>query len=402
MALISAAATQSGARATPTTALRQRGHLDHLDGLRALAALFVVMHHAWLEVWPVEYRRFPTGVLLSLTAWMMYGHFAVTVFIVISGFCLALPVVRSGGTMPGGVRQFLKRRAWRILPPYYAAIAFSLLLIWLLIGHLSGTHWDVSLRFGMRDVLRTLFLLQDVYATTAIDHVLWSISVEWQLYFLCPVLVLAWQRIGVARATMGAMLVSALGYTSLLFIHEPIAVLLEYLGLFALGACTAAVTFSPQTKATLSRVSFTLPAVAVMLFALVCYYSYLWGHGSILSTWQLGYLDLLIGLFAACVLIASSRSNRNVLRSVLGWRPLVAIGTFSYSIYLIHAPLLQIVWQYLVHPFRLDDARTFALLVVMSIPLIVGCSWLFYLVFERPFIKIGHATRTTDLAATHP
>ena len=47
--------------------------------MRALAALYVVVHHAWLEIWPVDYNRYPTGVLAVLTNWMGYGHFAVSV-----------------------------------------------------------------------------------------------------------------------------------------------------------------------------------------------------------------------------------------------------------------------------------------------------------------------------------
>ncbi|HEX8033216.1 MAG TPA: hypothetical protein VF510_05180, partial [Ktedonobacterales bacterium] len=59
--------------------------LVFVDGLRALAALYVVVHHAWLEIWPVDYNRFPSGSLAVLTNWMGYGHFAVSVFIVLSG-----------------------------------------------------------------------------------------------------------------------------------------------------------------------------------------------------------------------------------------------------------------------------------------------------------------------------
>lgn len=86
--------------------------LDYLDGLRALAALYVVLHHAWLTIWSAEYYKQPVGVLAALTGWLAYGHFAVSAFIVISGFSLMLPVAR-GGVLKGGARRFFKKRARR-------------------------------------------------------------------------------------------------------------------------------------------------------------------------------------------------------------------------------------------------------------------------------------------------
>ena len=106
----------------------QRAHLDHLDGVRGLAALFVVLHHAWLltaDHFPIAAE---TGLLGLLTNWLLYGHLAVDVFIVLSGFCLILPVARSGGALAGGAAGFYRRRARRILPPYFAALTISVAL----------------------------------------------------------------------------------------------------------------------------------------------------------------------------------------------------------------------------------------------------------------------------------
>ena len=89
-----------------------RAHLGYVDGLRALAALYVLIGHMWLECFPIVYgpSRLPTGRFAALTGWMLYSHFAVSVFIVISGFCLALPVMRSGGRLRGGARRRNSRR----------------------------------------------------------------------------------------------------------------------------------------------------------------------------------------------------------------------------------------------------------------------------------------------------
>ncbi|MBD0258097.1 MAG: acyltransferase family protein [Cytophagales bacterium] len=83
-------------------------HLRYLDGLRAAAALFVVLHHAWLE---------------AGQAYQVLGHYAVGLFIVLSGFCLMLPVVRGDGTLPGGPIHFMRKPARPKQPPYKPAQA---------------------------------------------------------------------------------------------------------------------------------------------------------------------------------------------------------------------------------------------------------------------------------------
>jgi peptidoglycan/LPS O-acetylase OafA/YrhL len=67
--------------------------LDFLNGIRAIAALFVLISHFWYQIWPavtppLGYAHRPTGLTLILTSWLYYGHFAVVVFIVLSEFCL--------------------------------------------------------------------------------------------------------------------------------------------------------------------------------------------------------------------------------------------------------------------------------------------------------------------------
>ena len=110
--------------------------LGYVDGLRALAALYVVASHCMLEIW---FNRHP-GRLAGWLAWpLSFGHQAVSVFIVLSGFSLMLPVARKGNHLPRGVWGFYLARVRRILPPYYLATTFSLLLIWLFISQKTGT-----------------------------------------------------------------------------------------------------------------------------------------------------------------------------------------------------------------------------------------------------------------------
>src|SRR3954453_6181215 len=105
-----------------------RPRLAGPGGVRGLAALFVVVDHVFLRAfpgYPVDHAPFWAG-------WFIYGRFAVVVFIVLSGFSLALAPARHGWRLDS-VSRFAYRRARRILPAYWAALAFSLAVAWLVV-----------------------------------------------------------------------------------------------------------------------------------------------------------------------------------------------------------------------------------------------------------------------------
>ena len=101
--------------------------LDFLDGVRALAALYVVAHHIWLTTYP----KYPLNTGPWYLGWLAYGHLAVAVFIVVSGYSLAIGPARRGLAL-GSSARFFRRRAWRIIPPYWAALALSCVVLGLL------------------------------------------------------------------------------------------------------------------------------------------------------------------------------------------------------------------------------------------------------------------------------
>jgi peptidoglycan/LPS O-acetylase OafA/YrhL len=71
----------------------------------------------------------------------------------------------------------------------------------------------------------------------------------------------------------------------------------------------------------------------------------------------------------------------------LSFKPLVFVGTFSYSVYLIHAPLLQMVWQYVLWPVHLSPVAIFAALMGPGAIAILAASYAFFRVCEEPFMR---------------
>ena len=367
---------------TPPSTAADR-HLDHLDGLRALAALFVVLHHSWLTVWPTIYNREPHGLARPLTWVFLYGHFAVAVFIVLSGFCLMLPVVAHDGVLKGGALHFFKKRARRILPPYYLSIAFSTLVIVTLIKHRTGTHFDMCIPLTFHAYWTHLLLLQDVFGDPGINHALWSVAVEWHIYFLFPLLLIAWRKWGGPWATFLTM---AAGYIIYFAIRRTSygGITPHFLALFALGMLGAAIATSTADQWKRLRENVPWYPVAAVTFAMVigfCAY----------SPWEKAFrqfplLDLIGSVGVVGLLVATTTNPVDKLRNLLSTKPLVWCGRFAYSIYLIHAVIVQAVYQHLVMPFGLPDWQAFLALILTVTPATIAVSYLFFLGCERPFL----------------
>ncbi len=359
--------------------------LGYVDGLRALAALYVVVSHIMSTIWPFQP---PSGLVGLLTNPLGYAHYAVSVFIVLSGFSLMLPVARKDYQLPWGAWGFYWRRARRILPPYYFAMGLTLLLIWLFIGQKMGGRWYIALPVTGKSVIEHILLLQDLSRTQSltINFAFWSIAMECQIYLLFPALTLLWRRYPPLFSTLLVVICSLLllfgleltwvgrlpGYTGTEFAPQ-------YIGLFAMGMFAASVYTRPTPRWLRLRDWYLWEALALLCFGIVVLRS---------AAWPLYLLDLFVGVATIGLLLAAARPGRiNPIRAGLEWRPLVWIGGFSYSIYLIHAPLVQLLWQYGLHPLGLGDVATYLALLAAGLPLIVLASWGFFYVCERPFLN---------------
>jgi peptidoglycan/LPS O-acetylase OafA/YrhL len=227
-------------------------------------------------------------------------------------------------------------------------------------------------------------LLQDIYGTSKINYVFWSIAVEWQIYFFFPLLVWAWRRFGPGVVVPVALV---FGYALRLGFADSRLVRANphYIGMFVLGMFAAYVAQSPKDMFARARERFPWRATAtlglVVTAGLTLWLGWHWGENHFYI------LDLPVGIMATSALVASSRSADSTLSRAFSWKPLVFVGTFSYSIYLVHAPLLQILWQYVLHPVGADNATIFAFLMTLGFAMILGASYLFFRVFEEPFMR---------------
>ena len=337
-----------------------------LDGIRGLAALFVVLNHVYLRAWP----GFPVDRAPWWAGELVYGRFAVVVFIALSGFSLSLDPARSGWRFDS-LRAFARRRAWRILPPYWAALVFSLLMTWYVVAQPGWPRPDG------RSVVVYGLLVQDAVPAGDPNRAFWSIAIEAQLYVLLPVLLLVVRRVSaLAMAAVVAALVVGAG------LFTPPAALTadtpDLAVLFAIGVLAAGIATASDRVRSLPWAGFAL-AAAAPVGALIAV------RGATWTDEHLFWVDLAWGPAIGCLLAAVATARPRRLVSVLDARPLRGLGSFSYSLYLTHAPIVIAVSYGLVLGRIPSGTPTFLVLTAVLVPLTVGFARLFAAAFELPF-----------------
>ncbi|MDP9172446.1 MAG: acyltransferase [Planctomycetota bacterium] len=365
--------------ATPIPPARQ--HLNFLDGIRALCALWVVAAHGLVEVWPagdVPGVVMPHRIYLA-TRFLNFCRCGVDVFIVISGFCLMIPVVRNGGAFRGGIGNFIKKRAKRILPPYYAAMALSLVLIATLIGTPGHTHWDIALPVGWSTVLQHLLLVHDFGSAFKINHVFWSIAVEWQIYFVFPLIVLGFSNWGIPRTAIVTFILAYGVRAFFIYGILRLAVSADYVFLFFMGMVAAQFVFDDKPCPWLPWAANVLTVSCAVVVVILCAVTTEF-HSVII-------IDLFTGAAAAALIISLATRNTSRVCRFLELGPFVWVGTFSYSLYLIHAPLEAVAFRYLIRPMGISPTQQYLIIQFVAEPIIVGLSFLFFLACERPFMN---------------
>ena len=342
-----------------------------LDGVRGLAALFVVVHHIFLRAFP----GYPVDTAPSWAGWFIYGRFGVVVFIVLSGFSLALSPAR-GGWRLDGIRGFARRRALRILPAYYAALAFSLAVAWLVVpppGELVPDAKSVAVN-GL--------LVQNLVGAPTPDRSFWSIAVEAQLYVAFPLLLLMVRRWGaivmLATVTLVVATVGILGPhvsgLDVFVIQSPP----DLAALFAVGVVTAGIV-----GVSAARRSWPWPALALAAAAPVL--AMIASRGSVWTLHHLFWVDLALGPAVACLLAGLASGRPAPLLRLLDARPIRGLGASSYSLYLTHGPIVVVVYEKVVAGRVRQGAPAFVVSLALLVPLTIAFARVFARVFEIPF-----------------
>ena len=350
-----------------------RTYFPHVEGLRGVAALYVFLFHIWQS--GVSHAGATLTALLPLTLpWLQFGHFAVTVFIVISGYCLGLPVaLRSDHSIDA--KKFARRRARR-LGPAYVLVLFLSLVPFVVTAALRGVHvpiWKIGV-----GLVSHLALVHNLVPELAeyINGPMWSIALECQIYVVFALLLVpVWRRFGPWAQLAVALII---GLAPQVLFHGALAYTEPWLlALFAMGVLAAHVTargVSTQRGLRWFALAAAIAAVPAVLIA-----------GDAAPDGALWPSDLVVGAAVALMFVTAGGTFVPLTARLLALRPVVTLGTFSYSLYLIHGPLVIVTAALLlrVHADTTLSALTYGALI----PLAIALAYALYLVAERPFLS---------------
>ncbi|WP_295011019.1 acyltransferase family protein [uncultured Microbacterium sp.] len=310
------------------------GFIPHVQGLRAIAVLAVVLYHFW------------PGRLTG-------GYVGVDIFFVISGFLITAHLAREL-TSTGSVKlgQFWARRARRLLPASLLVLLFCAIVA--AIPVLSPLS---QLPAELKEIVASTFYVENWYLAldsadylahsgdpTMVQHY-WSLSLEEQFYMLWPLIMLlaAWiavkffrgSRLRAAAVAIGVVSIASFVFCVVFTLTNPAPAYFVTFGRmwqFGVGALLALV---PRLRIRNAVGSFVLGWLGIIVLLVVIYRF----DG---QTPFPGYMAALPTLAAGAVIAASNTDRWWYPTRILAIRPMRFTGDISYSLYLWHWPLIII------------------------------------------------------------
>lgn len=383
--------------------IKKTTHLGWLDAIRGSAALYVVCHHAVMQVVVIgDHANDPFYRLLQLLT--SYGHYAVDVFIVLSGYSLMLPIIAK--QQFGDIWIFYLRRTLRIVLPYFSALIFTLIIIYFWLGVNDASHWaEVSLPLTKDSIFKHILLIHQWFpdAANKINPAFWSVGVEYQIYFLFPIFYLLARAIGFVKAfvviTVTSYVLWAICYYFDILNPGPNGASLYYCSLFFMGMLAA--QFTSQTQKTTNFVwhkavdthALKIAVLACVGILIIAVLSFVVSRSDYSFYFPLQVQSFFVGLLFA-ILLYLKGSNKIFKQSALlppiFLHSLKWTGTIGFSIYLIHDPIIALVWKYVVIPLSLPFYWLQALTeLVLGVIATVFVAVLFYKLIELPCHRLS-------------
>lgn len=335
---------------------------QYLTGLRCYAALAVFFIHSGglgLRTSPIAPAFFNRVV--------DFGKYGVVVFFVLSAVTIAMSIDNSPKF---NYLTYLAKRFLRIAPLYYLVLAAAFFF---------GGNADYFKIFSVENDLKNLLMhfsflnLFDAKYRNNLIGVEWTIPLEMFYYFVLPVGHFVFMKY---KNISGHLLIMSLSFTlvcSVLFMrfydpqfwvyasHWSIE---KYLFCYVVGL----LIYENFLKSGISSIKLNSWYIIEMVILLVCFIrSDLKHEEEFIALWTAG-----------LILILNSRSRLGVL--LFENKPALYLGKISYSLYLVHFPILLLVRNYVSDPISIFFVGLAVTVLVSSIT---------YYLIEEPFMRVG-------------
>ncbi|TAL04115.1 MAG: acyltransferase [Rhodospirillaceae bacterium] len=329
-----------------------------LTSLRGVAAIYVILYHFSNLIAPLA-----DGEIFALAP---RGWLGVDLFFALSGFIMAYTY--AGDFQERGIAaysNFLLKRVARILP-LNVAVVLTLAVFYFMFGD--------AVQMTGRLLLCNLSLLQSFGVCWNFNPPSWSVGVEWVSYFLFPAL-LRITLFGRPATCIMALTTATVALTILALQGSSLTVDTVPLGPgFGIVRCVSEFTFGLGAYR-LYKLQQPLFGSNMLLLVLV----------GLCAVIILSRRDDLFAALLFPLVITALASNRDWPARIAEWLPLHFLGVISYSLYLVHHPLIQLEIYFLhhFHPDKIPHVWSYAVIIAGTISMIVP-SYFTYRAVERP------------------
>lgn len=337
------------------TGQRQSGESQHFESvhlLRGFAALIVLLGHNF------DYYSLP-GLIFVSSLFRDINEIGVYIFFVISGF--VLPLSLADKYKPGDYPRFISKRIVRIEPTYLVSVGLTLIVALLTTSRVLPKV--ESSPFAIDRLLAHLFYLVPLTDHQWYNPVYWTLAVEFQFYLIIA-LIFPLLRRGYKQSIITVCLLG-----SVFFVSEcaPRLGLLAHAPLFAVGSCCF---LALEAKTRRQRI---ISILLIVVLSGVC------GISSMLSA---------IGAMITAWLIVFWKPRRRRIRY---------LGTISYSLYVVHLPVLSIVHP-LIDYFGSGSPLLYVV-TIANVSLSILAAHLLYVFVERPSQVLSKRIRYSEPTA---
>ena len=364
-----------------------------VDGLRALSVLWVIEYHT-LAFIGRPLRNDAVGAVLRV---VNRGHLGVDAFFVLSGFLIAWLLMREHeATGSIGLKTFYRRRAMRILPAYFVALAIHVLLI----PRNRETAWA-----------NLLFVNNFLPESRQCMSWTWSLAVEEQFYIVFPLALLIALRIsrplalivvGFAISAIVRMaIVERYGihlprpdhqslFSNMLY-NKPYARFPQLLSgafvAYLVGFTGTARKLQPYPAVT-SVVSLgALIAIVALSSVKQPVFRYGWPTAANFLYFSFAQVIFAVAVAALLFVSLSGLAGGRMVSRLLSWRGFYPVSQLSYSAYLIHMIIIFVGIDLGVFPLARSEAAVFWYLLVIPVVTLIAAMPLYMLV-EKPMMNL--------------
>ena len=355
-----------------------------LDGLRGVAILLVYLFHYGGGL------RSANPVVRAFGYLTQAGWIGVELFFALSGF-LITGLLLDNLEQPHALRNFFARRALRILPVYYGALAAAFLAALVAGANLTELR-PLLLYAGFLQNIPPLVPDSLRYPPPLPLYHLWTLAVEEQFYLLWPFLLLA---AGTRRRGFQLCLwIFALSCTfrAVLFLAHPFSTefaaewfpfLLTRGGGLALGGALA-LREPGHTPSPDRRWAGAALGIGILMFVALGL-----APRSFLLTRPSQFIFMLPAVEIAAVALLALSLHPGLCRTAFSLRPLRALGRVSYGFYVLHVllqPVFDAIGRAAVHANSGSSYQLVRLLA--AFPITLAAAWLSYTFLERPILRL--------------